>query len=98
MKGRRYTDEFKKEAVKQVTDREYSFSDVAKVLGTATHSLYPWLKKYGEPSFRQADKADLTLKNPRLKADVRRMAVERKILRWPKSTMPTTPGKVRLHS
>jgi transposase len=36
MKGKRYTDEFKKEAVKQANDRGYSVSDVAKRLGTAT--------------------------------------------------------------
>ena len=42
MKGKRYTDEFKKEAVKQVTDRGYSVSEVAKRLGTTTHSLYLW--------------------------------------------------------
>jgi transposase len=48
MKGKRYTEEFKKEAVKQVTERGYSVSDVAKPLGTTTHSLYLWLKKYGQ--------------------------------------------------
>ena len=74
MKGKRYTDEFKKEAVKQVTDRGYSVSDVAKRLGTTTHSLYLWLKKYGDPSPRQADKADLTVENARLKADLKRGA------------------------
>ena len=87
MKGKRYTDEFKKEAVKQVTDRGYSVSEVAKRLGTTTHSLYLWLKKYGEPSPRQADKADL-----------KRMTEERDILKRPQSTLPTTPGKLRLHS
>ena len=33
MKGKRYTEEFKKEAVKQVTETGYSVSDVAKRLG-----------------------------------------------------------------
>ena len=41
MKGKRYTDEFKKEAVKQVTDRGYSVSEVAKRLGTTTHRSGP---------------------------------------------------------
>jgi len=67
MKGKRYTDEFKKEAVKQVTDRGYSVSDVAKRLGTTTHRLYLWLKKYGDPSPRQAGKADLTVRRPVLR-------------------------------
>ena len=65
MKGKRYPEEFKKEAVKQVTERGYSVSDVAKRLGTTTHSLYGWLKKYGEPNPRQADKADLSAENAR---------------------------------
>ena len=98
MKGKRYTEEFKKEAVKQVTERGYSVSDLAKRLGTTTHSLYLWLKKYGEPSPRQADKADLTVENARLKADLKRMTEERDILKRPQSTLPTTPGKLRLHS
>ena len=46
--GKRYTEEFKKEAVKQVSERGYSIADVAERLGTTTHSLYAWLKKYGE--------------------------------------------------
>ena len=40
MKGKRYTDEYKKEAVKQVTERGYSVSEVAERLETTTHSLY----------------------------------------------------------
>ena len=50
MKGERYTEEFKKEAVKQVTERGYSVVEVASRLGTTPHSLYAWLKKYGEPN------------------------------------------------
>ena len=38
MKGTRYKDEFKKEAVKQTTERGYSVGAVAKRLGTTTHS------------------------------------------------------------
>ena len=81
MKGKRYTEEFKREAVKQVTERGYSVSDVAKRLGTTTHSLYIWLKKYGEPNPREADKADLAAENARLKADLKRMTEERDILK-----------------
>ena len=81
MKGKRYTDKFKKEAVKQVTERGYSVSEVAERLGTTTHSLYLWLKKFGEASPRQADKDDLATENARLKADLKRMTEERDILK-----------------
>jgi len=81
MKGKRYTDEFKQEAVKQVSERGYSVADAAQRLGTTTHSLYAWMKKYGEANPRQADKTDLEAENARLKADLRRMTEERDILK-----------------
>ena len=40
MSGQRYTPEFKIEAVKQVTEKDYSVAEVAARLGTTTHSLY----------------------------------------------------------
>lgn len=45
MKSKRYPEEFKIEAVKQVTERGFSVADVAQRLDTATHSLYVWIKK-----------------------------------------------------
>ena len=42
MKGMRYPDEFKSEAVKQITERGHSVVDVAKNLGISTKSLYKW--------------------------------------------------------
>jgi transposase len=87
MTSKRYTEEFKIEAVKQVTDRGYSVADVAQRLGTTTHSLYAWIKKYGKANPGQAGKADLEAENARLKADLRRMTDElndrpRKTLRF----------------
>ena len=81
MSGKRFTEEFKKEAVKQVTERGYSVVEVAERLGTTTHSLYAWLKKYGEPSPRQAGKEDDQAEIARLKAELRRVTEERDILK-----------------
>ena len=47
MSGKRYSDEFKIEAVRQVTDRGYSVAEVAERLRITTHSLYAWFKKFG---------------------------------------------------
>lgn len=41
-KQRRYTAEFKAEAIKQVVDRNYSIKDVSERLRGSTHSLYAW--------------------------------------------------------
>ncbi|MFT5604846.1 MAG: transposase, partial [Paracoccaceae bacterium] len=81
MKSKRYTDEFKREAVKQVTERGYSVADVAQRLDTTTHSLYTWLKKFGEPNPQTSDKIDLSAENARLKSELRRMTEERDILK-----------------
>ena len=48
MSGKRYTEEFKIEAVKQITDRGYKISEVADGLGVTPKSLHDWIKKYGD--------------------------------------------------
>nr|BCT73613.1 hypothetical protein [Escherichia coli] len=50
MSGKRYPEEFKTEAVKQVVDRGYSVASVATRLDITTHSLYSRIKKYGPDS------------------------------------------------
>ncbi len=67
MSGKRFTEEFKKEAIKQITERGYSVAEVAERLGTTTHSLYNWLKKYNEPKPRQALRLTSKPKLPALK-------------------------------
>ncbi len=49
--SKRHTEEFKIEAIKQVKERGYSVADTAERPGTTTHSLYAWLKRYGETTF-----------------------------------------------
>ena len=48
MSSKRYTEEFKIEAVAQVTQRGYSVLEVADRLGVTNKSLYDWIKKYGD--------------------------------------------------
>ena len=47
MSGMRYTEEFKREAVAQITDRGHSVKSVADRLGVCTKSIYDWVKRYG---------------------------------------------------
>ena len=48
-KGIRYTEEFKRDAVSQVTDRGYSVKEVSARLGVSTKSLYDWIRLYQKP-------------------------------------------------
>jgi len=79
MKSKRYPEEFKIEAVKQVTERGYSVAEVAQRLDTTTHSLYAWIKKYGEQ--QPLGDLDLTSENARLKSELKRITEERDILK-----------------
>lgn len=40
----RFTPEFKEEAVRQITERGYSFAEVSDCLGVSAHSIYKWLR------------------------------------------------------
>ena len=83
MKGMRYTDEFKSQAVKQITERGYSVTDVAKNLGVSTKSLYKWRRELAgldQPKM-SADINALRQEVTRLNAALRRATEERDILK-----------------
>ena len=81
MSSKRYTEEFRVEAVKQITDRGHTLADVAGRLGVSIHSLYAWQKKYVKPTAtRQAD-TDQAAELRRVKTELRRVTEERDILK-----------------
>ena len=43
MSNQRYPEEFKIQAVKQVTEKQLPVSEVAARLGVSVHSLYAWV-------------------------------------------------------
>lgn len=49
MSSKRFTEEFKIEAVKQVTEQGRPVAEVASRLGVSTYSLYQWIKRYSQP-------------------------------------------------
>lgn len=98
MSGKRYTDEFKIEAVKQVTERGHSVADVAQRLGITTHSLYAWKLKFGRPDVVRQAELDQSAEVRRLKAELKRVTEERDILKKPPRTLQRDSGKVRVHA
>ena len=81
MSTKRYTEEFKIEAVKQVTERGHPVAEVAERLGTSPYSVYQWLKVYGKPATQQVEAQSLSAENRRLKAELKRVTEERDILK-----------------
>ena len=81
MSSKRYTEEFKMEAVKQVTERGYSEADVASRLGVSYDSVHDWVKKYSVPSEQRQAQHQQHEEVRRLKAELKRVTEERDILK-----------------
>ena len=79
MSSKRYPEEFRIEAVKQVVDRGHSVADVAKRLDITSHSLYAWIKKYGPDKQQHNDLADAQAEIKRLQKELKRATEERDI-------------------
>lgn len=81
MSGKRYSEEFKIEAVRQVADRGYKVSEVAQRLGVTTKSLHDWIKRYGDQGSQHQTITEQQEELRRLKAELRRVTEERDILK-----------------
>jgi transposase len=80
MSGKRYTAEFKAEAVKQVLERGHSTAGVAARLGINKHSLYDWVarsRQQGTVLVGESEAAEVR----RLRTELKRVTEERDILK-----------------
>ena len=75
----RYTDEFKREAVKQVTVNGYEIKDTANRLGVHPESLRSWIKKFESPQSQEELSDKLKIKQ--LEKELKRVTEERDILK-----------------
>ena len=93
MSERRYTRQFKEEAMKMVTEGGYTFTAAARELGMPDNTLYQWLKKAGWPGPTKSpplqlpaapvsdDPVVLKLRVRELEQEVRRLRMEKEILK-----------------
>ena len=81
MSDKRYTEEFKREAVRLIVEQGYSVAEVAGRLGTTTHSLYAWKKLYGPDSAKHQKLANEQAEIRRLQKELKRVTEERDILK-----------------
>ncbi|EFJ6908465.1 IS3 family transposase [Escherichia coli] len=90
MSGKRYPEEFKIEAVKQVVDRGYSVASVATRLDITTHSLYARIKKYGPDSSTNKEQSDAQTEIRRLQKELKRVTDERDIFKKSRGVLRKT--------
>ena len=74
-----FSDDFKRDAVAQITERGYPVSEVSARLGVSTHSLYAWKKKFAHTSGSGVE--DQAAEIRRLKRELARVTEERDILK-----------------
>ncbi len=83
-KGRRFSAEFKQDAVRLVTQEKYTFQAAATAVGISEQTLRQWHAKLvapPEPCGDDASLAELRAENARLRRELRRAELEREILK-----------------
>ncbi len=81
MSQKRFPEEFKFEAVKQIMQRGHPVADVSARLGVSQHSLYKWIKEQQLPCGQHKEQFPQTEELRRLKAELKRVSEERDILK-----------------
>ncbi|MCQ4628403.1 IS3 family transposase [Shinella sp. CPCC 100929] len=71
-----FSEEFKRDAVRQITERGYPVAEVSQRLGVSQHSLYEWKKKFASSNAKGNDEAE---EIRRLKKELARVTEERDI-------------------
>ena len=72
-----FSDDFKRDAVAQITERGYPVAEVSRRLGVSQHSLYGWRKRFSQPSGGDDKDAEIG----RLRRELTRVTEERDILK-----------------
>ena len=75
-----FSEDFKRDAVHQITVRGYAVREVSERLGVSTYSLYKWMKLYAKAG-SQTSSVDHEAENRRLNRELARMTEERDILK-----------------
>jgi len=89
-KRRRYSEAFKREAVKRVLDQKASSHSVSRSLGISQLALSKWVKKFNEEGSSVFSGEESEVK--RLRAKVKRLQDEKDILKKAVSFF-TQPGE-----
>ncbi|MGV0986648.1 MAG: IS3 family transposase [Limnohabitans sp.] len=87
MNQKRFPEEFKIEAVRQIVDRGHPVAEVSARLGVSTHSLYKWMKEQQMPPGQRQEQLTQTEELRRLKAELKRVTEERDILKKGRSVL-----------
>ena len=98
---RRFTDEFKQDAVRLVVNEGYTFATAAKAVGVGEQSLRKWHAKLAPkpaPCSEDASPDELREEIKRLRRELRRAELEREILKKLRRILRRSRCEIRLDS
>ncbi len=95
MRKPNFSEDFKRDAVHQITVRGHPVREVSERLGVSTHSLYKWMKQYAQAASKASD-VNHEAENRRLKRGLAWMTEERDILKKRPRTSPRMQDEVRV--
>jgi transposase len=81
---RRFSEDFKRDAVRLVVEEEYTIAAAAKAVGVSARSLRDWHQKFApepDPCDEKATVDELREENKRLRRQLKRAELEREILK-----------------
>jgi len=81
---RRFPDEFKRDAVRLITEERYTFKAAAAAVGVSEKSLRDWHARFApqpSPCGEDATMEELRQENKRLRQQLKRAELEREILK-----------------
>ena len=79
MSNGNFTEDFKRDAVAQITERGYPVAEVSQRLGVSPHLIYTWKKKFSKTSGSSDDDKDAEIRQ--LKRELARVTEECDILK-----------------
>ncbi len=82
--GRRFSDEFKRDAVRLVVDEDYSIGAAAAAVGVSEKTMRGWHAKFAPAPAACGEEAtidELQSENKRLRKELHRAELEREILK-----------------
>lgn len=94
MSNQRYTEKFKTETVKQITELDHRIAEVAQRLGVSQQSLYQWIKARRHPEQRHTHVSQ-SEELRRLRAELKRVNEERNTLKKGRSVLCQAVRAVR---
>ena len=94
MGRREYSEEFRRDAVKQVVENGYGIMETAERLGMHHDSLRNWIKKYKSPEAEKEAKKteDASVEIKRLQKELKRVTEERDILKKATAYFASNPN------